>query len=795
MKEAAISELSWIGAEEDVLQFLEALDAEAFEIVVQTLPVEFIPPSTRDRVVPATQKAYADSADALTRLRILLKIAGLGETDISQQLKDELSKLPGKMEDHGHLVVLRPALDIVRGKDAHWVSHWVAQRVADGSLWRENWRSLITTVPEQLKESLLRRMETEDFKHARFGGIIAVLSAGSDIALAERIFAKLCGLRRIITGAPEGRHEFHRAIERQLEELLRALPENLAVAGLSSCFSRAVDGIELDVITRVFSTVGRSGPELRNDLKRELRESLRAYLKQGVAFALQQEDFSGRLKANVASVLAQVGEPEDMTDLRELIRADIERVRKGRAARARGDRGKLGNGGMMSYANWHVLAIVRLDAASADLLLIELLQEPEYERDVAEEFVRFVTPKKNEKGFGKKVDYSRIWEARAEQLGPRCDEGRRTRYAVALRDRIHCILGERTNSGEKRPYDYRLRVLAKALAAIDGHGSADMIFEVMSFPDEWDGSQRVGAVEILLFNGVLLPADRTLPLLDSFFDRFRKYGPQQDIWMVTRFLCVLPFVDVPAKGIDKVRQISSELSIPDYELRDVVEAIGHSRCYEALEFLREIATDEARAKQLGDAWINAVAAVNSPESRSLLLSFVDPDGPGWPTEVGLGRDDVLATGIGELARRDAAIERRLLRLCDAELPPAKRLLLSRVIGRLGTQEAVSAGLNLINDNVNPSIPDEIWQQLEAAFVEKRHHGTSENTYTLTPRSSNAIRAKLLEMATKDERRKNSAFTLLGQIEEWRIEYGRPTGEPRHPAYDSGQLWPPIPVGQ
>lgn len=89
----------------------------------------------------------------------------------------------------------------------------------------------------------------------------------------------------------------------------------------------------------------------------------------------------------------------------------------------------------MSYSNWHVRAIVRLDAANADLLLMELLEEPEYERDVAEEFVRFVTPQKTEEGFRKKVDYSRIWEARAEQLGPRCDEERRSRYAVALRDR------------------------------------------------------------------------------------------------------------------------------------------------------------------------------------------------------------------------------------------------------------------------------------------------------------------------------------------------------------------------
>ena len=31
--------------------------------------------------------------------------------------------------------------------------------------------------------------------------------------------------------------------------------------------------------------------------------------------------------------------------------------------------------------------------------------------------------------------------------------------------------------------------------------------------------------------------------------------------------------------------------------------------------------------------------------------------------------------------------------------------------------------------------------------------------------------------------------LLGQIEEWRLEHGRPTDEPRHPDLASGQPWP------
>ena len=114
-----------------------------------------------------------------------------------------------------------------------------------------------------------------------------------------------------------------------------------------------------------------------------------------------------------------------------------------------------------------------------------------------------------------------------------------------------------------------------------------------------------------------------------------------------------------------------------------------------------------------------------------------------------------------------------------------------MIGWIGTPEAISAGLNLIDDHSNPPVPYEVWQQVEAAFVERQPYEKGQNIYTLVARSSNAIRAKLFELATKDECRKKSVFSLLGQIEEWRLEYGRPTGEPRHPALALGNPWPPI----
>jgi hypothetical protein len=50
------------------------------------------------------------------------------------------------------------------------------------------------------------------------------------------------------------------------------------------------------------------------------------------------------------------------------------------------------------------------------------------------------------------------------------------------------------------------------------------------------------------------------------------------------------------------------------------------------------------------------------------------------------------------------------------------------------------------------------------------------------------------MVTEDPERRMSAFKLLGQIEEWRLEQGRPTGEPRHPDFASRLPWPPAEPG-
>jgi hypothetical protein len=210
---------------------------------------------------------------------------------------------------------------------------------------------------------------------------------------------------------------------------------------------------------------------------------------------------------------------------------------------------------------------------------------------------------------------------------------------------------------------------------------------------------------------------------------------------------------------------------------------------EAIALLRDFASDTILLKQLGEAWINAVAALDSAEARQLLLSFVDPEILGLPAGVTFERDDVLAVRLAELGRRNGMIAQRQLQLCMLELPPTKRNLLAQVLGLLGTTDATLAGLNLIDDAAVPPVPYEIWKQLEATFVEHKSVSPDSNAYRCAPRSANHIRNKLWEMTMKDERRKKAAYSLLGQIEMWRLEYGRPIGEPHNPDVECKGSWP------
>lgn len=775
VKKAAVEGLMWTGAEDELTLVLESMDAPTFEEIARN-NADRMPAVFRPKAIAAMRKFIENTNDHPSRLRTVLNLIELGEPGLDGVLKDAMAGLSGSDIRSLSSFYIQPALKYLCKFDPVWASEWVATQVAEGVLYdRENWLTHATAIPDGLAENYLQRLETEDFKHKSLDGMIAVIAACADVDLAGRVFAKLRELRRKVDAEPDVPHEFERNVMRQLKDLFRRLPGDIAAAGI---LSSVTDGDSLDVVvaTGLLSRVARSDEEPLRIADDVMKERLRAYLKRSVDVVLRRDDFNGEEKAALASSIAQVGKPEDMADLEALIRADIDRMCRGHAARMAGDRGSLGNGGMMSYARWHIDAVMQLDVAGAVQLLIDLLPAPEYRSDVAAAMAR---------PFVRKFRYDLVWAAREDRVPPPADDQRRTRFATALKAELS-RLQEQLQPGKPTT---GLKQLANALAVVDAHNSEAAVLGVIDTPGKWDHWACVYIAESLLMEGIVLPAATTFRLVDSFLERTGKWLQDSDRYLFRRILALCSLVDDSAAGIAKMRDVLGKRPLSGHELREIVAALGESRSDAAVDLLYEIATDPHKFEQCEEVIINAFAALDTPRARELLMGFTDPDIRGIELTLRPRREDVLVARLTELAQRAPEVAVWLRELCERDLPEDHRHILSKVMERLGTPEALAANLSLIDDAKSSMVPEGIWDQLESAFLERRPCEQISNAFTQHARPSNELRERLFNMANEDEKRRKSAFKLLGQIEAWRLEHGRPIGEPRHPNLASGQPWP------
>jgi hypothetical protein len=116
-------------------------------------------------------------------------------------------------------------------------------------------------------------------------------------------------------------------------------------------------------------------------------------------------------------------------------------------------------------------------------------------------------------------------------------------------------------------------------------------------------------------------------------------------------------------------------------------------------------------------------------------------------------------------------------------------LLPATYAELASPEAMLAALNFLPISLVPYGAGR--RGFESLFLERRPHDISSGSFNLVPRNADQIREKLFQMVLQDPQRRPAAFSILGQIEVWRLEYGRPNSEPRHPMIESGEPWPPI----
>ncbi len=798
VRTAALSALEWTGAIEALNRILSSYNDDTFKEVLHKRILHEIPQEARPRAITIYNMLLREIDDPKERIRIRLSIAEIGGEFIIEDIKEELIRWPSERISDGEELLIKLAIELVQRSEPDWVSHWIAERIIKGLLWSDRWMTFISNLPQDFKQNLLKKISEEDLEHRDNSAIVSILATIADLGLAGGVFSRLCSLQNeALDSSRATTTKTQWDIIRQLQELFRAMPPDIAVSGMLGRLSSEFKQVEYQVVIELLGRIGDTGSDLRGQLSDDIRQTLRTYLKGGLPFVLGQDDFNGSLKNELATALARIGNPEDIDDLNKLIQADIERVRKGREAWRKGDRGPIGNGATMSWSNWHVRAVECLDSQGAEDIFLRILCEPEYEREAAGALIRLARINNSEvQHVFKKKDYRILSEARSGRLKSNFDEDRCGRYVSAIKQRIGAIKEQRSQSDKPDLFNGRLKMLASLIATLDGHKSSDLVMEFMALPGEWDGYTRVEALEALLFSGARIKADEALKVLDPTINHIiqpSRFHDQQNRFLLQRCLCLLPFFDPPSVGIKRIREIITTTQIPNYDLRELLLALGNSQCDEALDLLLDISTKYGSGlNQLKGEWVEAIAVLNTSKAKQILLSFIDSKIELFKGQLNFEYHDRerLAEYIADITREDSKVRDRVYELCKTEHSPVARSLLAGVVSRIGTSEAFVTGLSLIHDQRKPAIPYELSRGLESAFLGRQPYGMGYG-YTIEPTTANEIRSCLYEMTVEDDSRKRSAWELLGQIESWRLEYGRPDSEPRHPSFDSGKPWPLI----
>ena len=135
----------------------------------------------------------------------------------------------------------------------------------------------------------------------------------------------------------------------------------------------------------------------------------------------------------------------------------------------------------------------------------------------------------------RRKDSSDIWKAREGRAESIFQEPQRTELAAVLRQHIETLVAERATEPQPAGLNWRLKHLAIVLAELDGRASADLISEILSYPQIeparprthrastqpfylYDAWPRIHGLEALLMQGAVLPSEKTWKIVEPIIE-------------------------------------------------------------------------------------------------------------------------------------------------------------------------------------------------------------------------------------------------------------------------------------
>jgi hypothetical protein len=523
------------------------------------------------------------------------------------------------------------------------------------------WKPFLLSVSQQQASDLIQQLATRELQYREVSATHMILSASATSELAGQIFAKLCEVQRTVSAG--GMQSVAWKYLNQLRQVFSAIPAGIAATGMMPSLSGEFDADKFRAVVDILGQVNADAEELHSEMPAPLRQSVRSYLNDGIAQLLADNLFDDSTRANAAIALARIGVTEDLADLRRLIEADIQRQKARPNA--------------TNYSNWYVRALLWLNTPDIDAALAELLQEDRYQSEAARGLLELALPPNRTKPFfGNTTNYGAIWLARTGASPPGFDAVRAKRYAQAIKQRITGLKQESASAANPQYVTLRIKDLAVLLAALDGRDSADFVIEALALPAQWDAYPRMNGIRALLMFGAPLSLGSMLAVLDPAIEHTLSQGlyNDQNLSLLIDCLALLLYSDDPGRAIARIEEVMARFPYRPYQVRDLVIAMGHTRSEAAVPFLLNLARGQGGVQNMEAVWIEALGRLNVPAARATLLSFVDPEIPSLGVNLTFDYHitEIFAAIVGEWARQDDALKRRLVTLSEGELTPTSR---------------------------------------------------------------------------------------------------------------------------
>lgn len=380
------------------------------------------------------------------------------------------------------------------------------------------------------------------------------------------------------------------------------------------------------------------------------------------------------------------------------------------------------------------------------------------------------------------ADFSKVHEERAVAL-----LGKTPRTAHPYVERTLKCLDE--INGEELANGFTANLISKMacrLVYMDYGSYGNAILKHIS--DDYYERQRRGALLCMALKGDIIPFEYMKPAFDDEYSYCSKNHPYRaDQWYsVFDWLKLMLFSDDPKKVLACLESMP-EMLLGTREMGEFYRAVGHCGDPVAISILTEVNLEAFKSESILIDWAEALACSGFDETLEMLISILEGRCKAVRTQ-SYGIRKALSASVAKAAKDKANFNNRVLKIAEGSLGECDKELLANIYLEMGTDEALQSCLLLLDDREIKNIPMSLRDFISMQTTDKIQHG-SMGWYTVKPRLNNNIRLQLLKMSHRDAKRKQCARLLLSQIDINRDELGRPSGEHRHPDYDSGLDWP------